>query len=110
MGDEALDRKRPRRHVQLGGDLRIQYGPLVPSVILTGWETRISGGFPTTKESSCRLRHFNSLLRRYDPRYLEHRSASRADYAGSPRDAGSQHRSDGPSWPPRGGGYHRLVN
>src|SRR6202167_2633496 len=65
MRDKTLDRERPRRQVELGGDLRGQYGPLVPCVILTRREPGISGGFPATKESSCRLCHVNSLLRLY---------------------------------------------
>ena len=50
-------------------------------VILTWRETRISSGLPTTKESSCRLCHVNSLLRKYDFRYLETHFSYGAGYS-----------------------------
>ena len=58
---ETLDRERPRRNVQMWSHFRVQHGPLVPCVILARWEARVTSGLASTKESSCRVRHNNSL-------------------------------------------------
>jgi hypothetical protein len=99
--DETLDRERPGRGVEARRDLSGQHRPVLPRVVLTGWEPFVScpatAGEPSGESRhDNRLPHFISLHSSTAPASrTAHAPAHRTRHNG-PREPGRESPTDSP--------------